>query len=105
MTLGGKRVLIVEDEAFIAADLAMQVEAAGGKVAGTVATVDAALDFIASRELDGATLDITLSGERSFQVADALAARHIPFVFATALTHRDAPARFRNVPWLEKPFI
>src|SRR5262249_43462444 len=58
MTLDSKRILIVEDEGIIAADLAMQVEAAGGKVVGTVATVDAALDIIASTELDGATVDI-----------------------------------------------
>ena len=103
MPLDGKRILIVEDEAIIAADLAMEVEAAGGMIVRTVGSVDAALDFIASTEFDGATVDIRLMEQRSFEVADALTARHIPFVFATALAHRNAPARFADVPWLTKP--
>jgi ActR/RegA family two-component response regulator len=103
MTLKNKRVLIVEDEYFIAIDLAGEVAAAGAKVVGSASSVDTALDIIASTELDGATVDLKLMEQRSFVVADALAARHIPFVFATAMTHRDAPARFANVPWLEKP--
>jgi hypothetical protein len=55
-------------------------------------------------EIDGATVDLKLKGKRTFAVADALAARHVPFVFVTALIHHDAPARYANVPWLEKPF-
>jgi CheY-like chemotaxis protein len=48
-----------------------------------VATVAAAHEVIASTDLDGAILDINLSGKMVFPVADALADRHIPFVFAT----------------------
>jgi DNA-binding response OmpR family regulator len=102
--LDGKRVLITEDEYLIAADLMFEVTAAGGKVVGTSGSVDAALDFIAAGNLDGAILDIRLMGQRSFRVADVLAARQIPFIFATAMSHHDAPPRHANVHWLEKPW-
>jgi hypothetical protein len=73
-------------------------------VIGAVGSVDAALDIIATTDLDGAILDIKLREQRTFLVADALAAHHIPFVFETAMAHGDAPTRHANAPWLEKPY-
>jgi DNA-binding NtrC family response regulator len=67
-------------------------------------SVDDALYIIGTADVDGAVVDVWLRGERTFQVADALAARHIPFAFVTGMSHEDAPARYANVPWLEKPF-
>jgi DNA-binding response OmpR family regulator len=101
--LKGKRVLIVEDEYLIAAFLENEVVAMGGEAVRT-ASLDAALDVIATMHLDGAMVDITLSGQPTFLVADALAARHIPFVFETATERHGAPARHADVPWLGKPF-
>jgi CheY-like chemotaxis protein len=102
MTLSGKRVLIVEDEYIIAAIIASEVTASGGKVV-MAKSVAAALDIVAAAGVDGAILEIKLMGERTFRVADALVARRIPFMFATGMSHQDAPARHANVPWLEKP--
>ncbi len=52
-----------------------------------------------------AVLDVNLgAGEFVFPVADILAARHIPFLFATGCGRRDIPRRFRDRPILEKPF-
>jgi hypothetical protein len=59
---------------------------------------------IASKDLDGAIVDINLNGKAAFPVADALAERHIPFVFATGyLVAGYIPARHANVRRLEKP--
>lgn len=101
----GKRVLIVEDEYFIALYLASEVAEAGGKVVGVAINVDAALDIIASAEVDAAIVDVNLMGEWTFRVADALVARQIPFVFATAMSRDDIPPRYTAVPWLQKPFL
>jgi CheY-like chemotaxis protein len=104
--LKGKRILIVEDNIIIATDLAFQVGASGAKVVGTVGTVDAALEIIATADLDGAILDICLRGQMAFVVADALAARRIPFVFETGYLRRgEVPACYANVPCVEKPFL
>jgi DNA-binding response OmpR family regulator len=102
--LQGKRVLVVEDDYLIAAQLASDVAEAGCNLVGMANTVDAALDIIATVDVDAAVVNVKLRQEQTFRVADALAARHIPFAFVTGLSRNDAPARYANVPWLEKPF-
>jgi CheY-like chemotaxis protein len=105
MTLFGKRILIAEDEYLIALALASEVAASGARVVGPVGGVDAALNIINTVDLDGAILDIDLKGQPTFLVTDALAARHIPFVFGTGYIRAcDAPARHAQVPCLQKPF-
>ncbi len=104
MTLLGKSILIVEDESDIAVELDAALSALGVKVVGPVQTVDSALDTIAITPLDGAIVDLRLMGQRTFRIADALAARQVPFVFATAMSIDEAPARYAGVPWLEKPY-
>jgi PAS domain S-box-containing protein len=102
--LAGRRVLIVEDEHAIAENLAFEITAEGGKVVGPVATVNGALDVIANTGLDGAVIDLNLTGEMAFPVADALAARHIPFVIMTGFNARAVvPARHASVSCLQKP--
>jgi DNA-binding LytR/AlgR family response regulator len=103
--LTGKRILVVEDEPLISENLANEVTAEGAKVIGPVGTVEAALDVIASMDsLDGAVLDIKLMEKMSFQVADVLAARRVPFVFWTGYPC-DAviPTHHAKVTCLEKP--
>jgi two-component SAPR family response regulator len=101
--LAGKRVMIVEDEQMIAEHLAYQMTAEGAEVFGPVASVDAALDLISNTHLDGATLDIKLMGKKTFEIADALADRHIPFVFLTGYDAGAVPARHAKVTRVEKP--
>jgi len=98
----GKCVLIVEDHIIIAMDLAHELASEGAKVIGPVATVAAAHDVMANTDLDGAILDINLSGKMVFPVADALADRRIPFVFTTGYDH-GVPVRHANVRRLKKP--
>ena len=102
--LAGKRVLIVEDDNILAITLAEEFAAEGAEVIGPAATVTDALDVIARTDLDGAIVDINLRGKAAFPVADALADRHIPFVFATGyLVAGHIPARHANVRRFEKP--
>jgi ActR/RegA family two-component response regulator len=101
--LAGKRVLIIEDEHLFAEYLADAMTAEGAEVIEPAGTVNAALDIIANRRLDGVTVDLKLADEMTFQVADALAARNIPFVFLTGYSAADIPARHANVRRVEKP--
>src|SRR5262245_54566131 len=102
--LAGKRILIVEDDNILAINLADELAAEGATVIASTATVTDALDVITSNELDGAIVDINLNGRAAFPVADVLADRHIPFVFATGyLVAGHIPARHANVRRLEKP--
>ena len=82
----GKRILIVEDDAFIALDLEDVFEAAGFKVVGIAASVDAALEIIDSNPIDVAVLDYNLGVETSLDIAHRLDAMGVPFLFLSGQT-------------------
>jgi CheY-like chemotaxis protein len=97
------RVLLVEDEGLVAMMLEDLLADLGCEVAGSLASVGAALAWIeAGGAADVALLDIDLSGEPVFPVADALRARGVPFVFATGYGEGHDP-RFKDAPLLGKP--
>src|SRR5215467_5977708 len=98
-----KRVLVVEDEYLVAMDMSAYLEAAGAHVVGPASNVNAALEAVEHSELDGAILDVNLRGEMAYPVADALAARGIPFVFTTGYDLPTCPVRFAGVKRCEKP--
>jgi DNA-binding response OmpR family regulator len=77
--LEGRRVLVVEDEPWIAILLADALEAVGSEavLAGTLAQ---ALARATVDELDGAILDVHLPDGHVGPVIEALAARDVPFV-------------------------
>lgn len=97
------RVLIVEDEALIAMFLEDLVQELGfephahGTSEGALAALDGAHSF------DLAILDVNLGVSLSYQVADALIARGIPFAFATGYGRGGVDAKYRGVPVLCKP--
>jgi DNA-binding LytR/AlgR family response regulator len=103
--LQGCRLLLVEDEFLIAEDLKVSLEALGVEVIGPAGSVEEALRLIDhdAARLDAAVLDINLRGERVFPVADALAARNIPFVFTTGYEGIALPHAYARVARCEKP--
>lgn len=98
-------ILIVEDEPLIAMMIEDFLDVLGKTVAGTADTVESALALIALGGVDAAILDVNLrGGEKSFPIAEALAAKHIPFVFATGGSQDTVADPFRDRPTLAKPF-
>ena len=101
--LADRRLLLVEDEWLIAGHLARVFKAAGAEVLGPAPSVGSALNLVGTAErIDAAVLDINLRGEMVFPVADALAARGVPFVFATGYDTNVIPARYAGVTCYEK---
>ena len=99
------RVLLVEDEPLIAMMLEDFLDALDQKLAGTADSVAAALPMIDEGGIDAAILDVNLrGGEKSFPIADALAAKDIPFVFATGGSGDEIADAHRDRPRLSKPF-
>jgi CheY-like chemotaxis protein len=97
------RVLLVEDEGLVAMMLEDLLADLGCEVAGSLGSVGAALAWIeAGGTADLALLDVSLSGEPVYPVADALKARGVPFAFATGYGEGHDP-RFRDAPLLGKP--
>jgi CheY-like chemotaxis protein len=100
----GFRVLIVEDEYFIADDLRKALETQNAEVAGPASNVEDAAALSRTSRIDLGILDINLSGDEVYSVADLLRGLGIPFVFATGYHALRLPDRFRDVPCFEKPF-
>ena len=102
--LAGLTVLIVEDEFFIAHEIASALLASGVHVVGPVGSVEAALDLIeGGPALDAAVLDVDLMGKKVFPVADTLADRLTPYVFATGYDPDVIPERHRRATRITKP--
>jgi DNA-binding response OmpR family regulator len=102
--LTGRRVLVVEDEFFLAADLEDTLTRAGADVVGPIPDLQAALAQVQMDAIDLAVLDVNLRGdEKAYPIADALSERGVPFLFASAYAPSDLPGRHRNVRYLEKP--
>jgi len=57
-----------------------------------------------ARVFDAAMLDVNLNGNKSYPVADALAARGVPFVFSTGYSDHGMREGYRERPVLKKPF-
>ena len=103
MSFEGARVLVVEDEYYLADDLARALDRGGAETVGPVATVAAADKLIDQGGIDYAVIDLNLRGEMAFPLADHLREAGIPFVIASGYTPESLPERFRGVPQIEKP--
>lgn len=102
--LAGKRILIVEDEYFIASDLKRALAGHDAEVVGPVGDLDGALALLNKGPLDAAVLDVNLEGAFSYPVADELKAASVPYVFLTGYDAWALPDEHRDSPRLAKPF-
>src|SRR5690606_12962873 len=99
-----RRILVVEDEVLISMLLEDMLADLGYEVAATASRVDEALTLARTAEIHAAILDVNLNSEDVFPVADILAGRSIPFVFATGYGERALPVAYKERPTLQKPF-
>jgi PAS domain S-box-containing protein len=104
LSLKGKRILVVEDEALLSMDLETSLANAGCQVIGPAGTVDAAKRLIADEKCDAALLDVNLAGEPVDELAAALTQRAVPFAFLTGYGREALPRGFGEAIMLGKPF-
>lgn len=78
-------ILVAEDEPFIALDVALAVEDAGGEVAGPAASVREALALIESLPIVAAILDVNLADGDISPVAERLIIAGIPVILQTGI--------------------
>jgi DNA-binding NtrC family response regulator len=82
----GARVLIAEDEVFIALDLEAVFEDAGASVVGPCLTLKEALQCASNEMFQAAILDLRLGHDSTEPVALTLLDRGIPFLFYSGQT-------------------
>ena len=85
LRLANLRIMIVEDEVFIAMAIEDALASAGATIIGPAMSVSGGLDLLAREtEIDGAILDINLDDGPVFPIAERLRAQGIPIIFHTA---------------------
>jgi CheY-like chemotaxis protein len=106
LPLKDKRVLLVEDSMIIAMDAEEQLRRLGAAEVMTASGARPALALLEQHRFDFALLDVNLGGgETSAPVAAALAARRVPFFFATGYGDGTAfLAEYPKVPLVNKPY-
>jgi PAS domain S-box-containing protein len=101
--LKGAKVLIVEDAVLLALELETGLSEAGAEVIGPAYELEEAMALL-DRQIDAAVLDANLNGRSVTPVAEALARRNVPFVFATGYGETaGAPGGF-DAPVIRKPY-
>jgi CheY-like chemotaxis protein len=103
--LTGHRVLVVEDEFFLASEIEDALTRAGSDVVGPIPDPLGAIDQVLADGFDLAVLDINLGGDLVFPVADALAERGVPFLFASAYPGSGVPSSYRDRPLIVQPYV
>jgi CheY-like chemotaxis protein len=109
MTKGGRsciRILIVEDEWFLAMALQDMLAELGYSVAAIASKLKEGLVMAEKGDFDFAILDVSLDGEMSHPIADVLDGKGLPYVFATgysAAVVRASQSQLKR-PMLLKPY-
>jgi CheY-like chemotaxis protein len=101
--LAGMRILVAEDEFFIALVVEETLHDLGVTVLGPYPDLAQATEAATREKFDGAVLDINLGGEMVYPLAERLQRNGIPFVFTTGYAAADLPERFRVFEILRKP--
>ncbi|PXW64102.1 MULTISPECIES: GAF domain-containing protein [Methylobacteriaceae] len=101
--LSGHRVLVVEDDYYLATDTARALQGAGAQVVGPCPNEEAARAALADAGPTAALIDINLGSGPSFILAHLLRQRNVPFVFVTGYDEGVIPQEFSDVERLQKP--
>ena len=101
--LTGARILIVEDAVLLAMELETGLSEAGAQVLGPAYELEEALALL-DQPVDAAVLDANLNGLSVGPVAEILAGRGVPFVFATGYGEAGGAPNGFDAPIIRKPY-
>jgi len=100
----GARILVVEDEYYLAADLSRALSDAGAEVIGPIGSLQEAQATVSCGRFDCAVVDMNLRGSVAHSVAERLGERGVPFLIATGYDRASLPESLQHAPRVEKPF-
>ena len=96
--------LVVEDEMMVSMLLEDMLSDIGCIPVGPARRTEAALRLVGEGGFDIAILDVNLNGDETYPIADAVAARGIPFVFASGYSAGLLREKYKAIPLIQKPF-
>lgn len=102
--LTGRRVLVIEDEYFLADDIVRALTSLGARIIGPYGDLDEATDIV-DRDvaIDAAIVDINLKNKMAFPLARVLRSRKVPFVFTSGYDRAWIEPEFQDVRLWGKP--
>jgi PAS domain S-box-containing protein len=100
---GRPRVLVLEDEAVVAIEIAQVLAEAGFEVVGPARAASQALQLVNEKGCDVAVLDVNLGSETSERVALRLMERGTPFITLSGYSKEQHPLLFNGARSLAKP--
>jgi HAMP domain-containing protein/two-component sensor histidine kinase len=103
LAIVGNKILVVEDEPLVAMNLSKSLAELGFSVVGPYSTLAKAATAALEMEVDGALLDVNLSSESVYPVADILVSKKVPFAFITGYRTEVLTSKYPNAPVLQKP--
>lgn len=102
--LGGRQILVVEDEFLIADDVAAMLRERGAQVIGPAASLPEGMRLAGdTKTIDAAVLNIDLNGVTVFPLADELLGRGVKIMFLTGYGDAQIPDRYSAIPCCRKP--
>jgi PAS domain S-box-containing protein len=100
---GRRRILVLEDEAIVAIEIAQVLVEAGFEVVGPARAASQALQLVNEIGCDAAVLDVNLGSETSEKVALRLIERDTPFITLSGYSKEQHPLPFSGARSLAKP--
>jgi len=101
--LNGLRVLVVEDDYFIADEICSTLRRCEAEVVGPASDLQRGMQLLHEAQVDCVVLDVNLHGEISFDLAAELKRRNVPLIFASGYDAGMLPEALAPSVWLEKP--
>ena len=98
------RVLVLEDDYFIANDIAGWLRRAGASVVGPVATLSQAIETIECEKLDFAVVDLKIEGSIALDILERLDRTGVPYILSTGYDPELVPKHLAHAPILVKPY-
>lgn len=98
------RILVLEDEPIVGFALEDMLLEMGFPTVFLATQLAEATDIVELGRVDAAILDVNIHGKRSYPVADILAQRQVPYIFATGYGDTEHPPAHSAVPTVTKPY-
>lgn len=99
------RVLVVEDEFLIAQMVKDMLADLGCACVGPIVTLEEGIAAAASVDCDAAIINLVLQGRMAYAVVEELVTRNIPFCFASGLPPHGVDEKWRERPFIRKPYV